>query len=1475
MKASISLVAILVMLCACIAPSADVEGDVETHWNGDVATKYDSGSGTAEDPYIIKTAGELAFLAKSVNDGKDCANEYFILGSDIDISGKQWVPIGSYAEESTTNKPFKGCFDGKDHTISGLTTKIDPVNNKGSVGYKFFGLFGYVSGTTNNKYTQSSDIWTNGVLDESNITESLYTAVVKNVELSNVDIDIDGGAVGSLIGMAENTYISDIDVTNGTLKAQKNSGGVVAYSCGSVIKNVNTGSGFTIGTSDAKHDSETRYTMAGIVGTFRERAGAIIDCTNNAKVSAELTSSTIAGVYGMTNVTVVAHNCINTGKVEVTKIYGDAALDVEAEGGKTFAVYQYAASGIAGLTQGTSDIIFSKCINRGEISNGITPVNGSQQKIGMLSGIVDYASGTTYQCRNEGSFSGNSIAVSGISGPQSGTVIIDGCASTGSVTGEHFYVSTLAGVISSNNSITYRNMSFTSQNEFTNSLPGLIYSGTSVTFDNLGSELDLSWSPNSPSNLKLTLDRSFEGKKFTIIGNNLQGMELTVNGQTDIALSGQFKTNVYIKGEPASISVGSTFNDTLRMTVSNSAITFTKSSSNALAVIGDNNSITVPKDVSVVNGDVAFSVEGKKNILTILGTTHENCTKGQSYRVGVTGDSNVIINGGTMKCPIILDGKDNEFRNLKKAIVSNVLIPGGSAYVVNEGTIGGEKTGEWHPITITGVGAVVTVHNYGTIKGYDISESSDDSTYILYTTGFRSFDWYNHDGSVVHQTNHLFCFAANNASWKGNGSNGNPIFNLYSSSNVFKKNDASAEWPAFSDDRVAYEFKQTKDISLDPKGGEATRDNLQLATYENLEINIDELKAPYWEGHAFQGWYCDGSRIQKVTSADVNKTIVAKWSVVRFSVVFDSNGGSTVDPMIVDYNECATEPADPTRNGYRFDGWYSDTALTIRYTFESKVTSDITLYAKWLKNPTVSFDSNGMGKAPDSQTVGYNSTATKPKDPSVSGYIFGGWFTDSACTDAFDFSTKITADITLYAKWTYSPPTPSHSHIWDSGTVTKEATCTQTGVKTFKCTGCGQTRTESIPAAGHVWDSGTVTVQPTEKTEGVKTFRCTKCDETKTESIPMISCIHAWDSGKISKEATCGSEGVMKYTCTKCGETKTGSIPATGDHAWDSGTVIKEATSTESGLVEYKCRSCGQYKTATVEPKKTDVKEEDGAKVTTDVEKVTEKGDDGTVTIIEIETVITEKDGKKTESTTISIDSEGNVKTKATVTVDRNGNIVTTIAGDVSDDSIKEAVRQGKEAAGRISDITSDVSKNISISDDSVTLSPSSLDAIARSGASLTITGDAGTMEIDKDVSESMKKHDSSITLSINEKKSGLTQAQKDTAGDSKVIELSARSSTQDIHELGGKARIMIDMRGMEFENPGVFWLKDDGTSASVDAEFRDGWAVIELEHFSLYYIAEKEESDSGNAAIYIAVAIVIIAIVAAAGFLVYKNKTH
>ena len=69
-------------------------------------------------------------------------------------------------------------------------------------------------------------------------------------------------------------------------------------------------------------------------------------------------------------------------------------------------------------------------------------------------------------------------------------------------------------------------------------------------------------------------------------------------------------------------------------------------------------------------------------------------------------------------------------------------------------------------------------------------------------------------------------------------------------------------------------------------------------------------------------------------------------------------------------------------------------------------------------NHTVTFDANGHGTAPAAQSVESGKPAAKPADPTETGWTFGGWYTEAACTTAFDFTTPVTADITLYAKWT-------------------------------------------------------------------------------------------------------------------------------------------------------------------------------------------------------------------------------------------------------------------------------------------------------------------------------------------------------------------------------------------------------------------------------------------------------------------------
>lgn len=81
-------------------------------------------------------------------------------------------------------------------------------------------------------------------------------------------------------------------------------------------------------------------------------------------------------------------------------------------------------------------------------------------------------------------------------------------------------------------------------------------------------------------------------------------------------------------------------------------------------------------------------------------------------------------------------------------------------------------------------------------------------------------------------------------------------------------------------------------------------------------------------------------------------------------------------------------------------------------------------------------------------------------------------------------------------------PEPEHTqHVWDSGVVTVESTCTATGTRCYTCTVCKETRTEAIAAKGHSWDSGAITQQPTYETEGIRKYTCQRCSATREEKL--------------------------------------------------------------------------------------------------------------------------------------------------------------------------------------------------------------------------------------------------------------------------------------------------------------------------------------------------------------------------------------
>ena len=199
-----------------------------------------------------------------------------------------------------------------------------------------------------------------------------------------------------------------------------------------------------------------------------------------------------------------------------------------------------------------------------------------------------------------------------------------------------------------------------------------------------------------------------------------------------------------------------------------------------------------------------------------------------------------------------------------------------------------------------------------------------------------------------------------------------------------------------------------------------------------------------------------------------------------------------------------------------------------------------------------------------------------------------------------------------------------HEHSWDAGKVTTEATCTTDGVKTYTCSVCKTTKTETIKATGHKETEIRNAVEATCQQEGYTGDKvCKTCGTVLEKGTTIVKKDHSWDAGKVTTEATCTTDGVKTYTCSVCKTIKTETIKATGhketeirnaveatcqqegytgdkvcktcgtvlekgttiakkNHTWDAGKVTTEATCTTDGVKTYTCSVCKTTKTETI-----------------------------------------------------------------------------------------------------------------------------------------------------------------------------------------------------------------------------------------------------------------------------------------------------
>ena len=172
---------------------------------------------------------------------------------------------------------------------------------------------------------------------------------------------------------------------------------------------------------------------------------------------------------------------------------------------------------------------------------------------------------------------------------------------------------------------------------------------------------------------------------------------------------------------------------------------------------------------------------------------------------------------------------------------------------------------------------------------------------------------------------------------------------------------------------------------------------------------------PTKKGYVFYEWQLNGKTYDFSKVVEDNITLKAKWAeeIIRFTVKFDTQGGTSIKDQMVESGKSAAKPDNPTKEGKIFEEWLFE---NVTYDFKTPVTKDITLTARYRdpKQFTVKFET-GDGTPVNDQPVKEGNKAVRPAtNPSLSGYRFVEWQLDGKI---YDFNTKVYKNITLTAKW--------------------------------------------------------------------------------------------------------------------------------------------------------------------------------------------------------------------------------------------------------------------------------------------------------------------------------------------------------------------------------------------------------------------------------------------------------------------------
>ena len=335
---------------------------------------------------------------------------------------------------------------------------------------------------------------------------------------------------------------------------------------------------------------------------------------------------------------------------------------------------------------------------------------------------------------------------------------------------------------------------------------------------------------------------------------------------------------------------------------------------------------------------------------------------------------------------------------------------------------------------------------------------------------------------------------------------------------------------------------------------------------------------PTKEGHTFIGWYSGESEWDFETPVTADLTLTAKWQINRYTITFDTAGGSEVPSITQDYGTAITPPAAPTRTGYTFAGWDRESPTTMP-------AGDMTITARWTVNQyTITFKPENGGQDIVIKQD-YGTAITPPAAPTRTGYTFAGWDRESP-------TTMPAGDMTITARWTvnqytitFKPENGGQDIVikQDYGTaITAPANPTKTG---YTFAGWDKTIPSTMPAGDMA-----ITARWTEN----RVIVIIRPDDSKDEPDP--GTIHQWGPWRSNGDGThtrrCTASGcfdqqngkcyggapncTQRASCILCG-TKYGKTDPTRHASLEKLEAIA-ATAAANGRVEcWHCTACDKY----------------------------------------------------------------------------------------------------------------------------------------------------------------------------------------------------------------------------------------------------------------------------------------------------------